>query len=119
MNKKDFLLIGSILLFAGGIFLFNFFQNRNEEVTVAEVTIRGQLRYTFSLYEDGIFTLNYAPITIEIRDRMVAIIKADCPDELCLAFGFINHVGQSAICLPNQTVLSVAGGENLVDIFLN
>lgn len=119
MNKKDFLLIGAILLLAAGIFLFNFIQHSNEEPALAQVTIRGYLRYSFPLDRDGTFTLTEAPITIQIKDRMAAIIKADCPDELCLGFGFISHTGQNAICLPNQTTLSITGGVSEADIFLN
>ncbi|MCL1924732.1 MAG: NusG domain II-containing protein [Defluviitaleaceae bacterium] len=121
MNKKDLLLISSIFLISGSIFLFNFLQNRGAEPVMVEVSVRGSVEYIFPLNIDGVFDLSLTPLTVEIRNGSAGVIKADCPDELCIEFGFISMPGQTSICLPNQTVLSIVGetGEQEIDIFLN
>jgi len=117
VNKKDLFLIGAIFLIAGGIFLFNFFQNEEVIASEAQVSVRGEILYRFSLEQDGIFELSATPLTIEIRNGRAAVIEACCPDQLCVGFGFIGEPSQTSICLPNQTILSITG-ESEIDMFL-
>ena len=36
---------------------------------------------------------------------------ADCPDQICVNHRAISRDGESIICLPNQTVVTIRGGE--------
>lgn len=49
-----------------------------------------------------------------IRDGMVFIRDADCPDRLCVNQGKIYADGQSLICLPHRLTVTVQGGEEPV-----
>ena len=46
-----------------------------------------------------------------IRDRKVRMEDADCPDQICVNHRAISRDGESIICLPNQTVVTIRGGE--------
>ena len=36
---------------------------------------------------------------------------ADCPDKICVNHRSISRDGEGIICLPNQTVVTIRGGE--------
>ena len=36
---------------------------------------------------------------------------ADCPDQICVNHRPVSRNGESIICLPNEVVVSVKGGE--------
>ncbi len=47
------------------------------------------------------------PITLEIKDGKIRFLKAECPDQICVHAGFISLDGQTAICMPNRTAVTV------------
>ena len=46
-----------------------------------------------------------------IKDRKVRMEDADCPDQICVNHRAISRDGESIICLPNQTIVTIRGGE--------
>ena len=47
----------------------------------------------------------------EVRDGGVCFVQADCPDKICEKAGLLTRVGETAVCLPRQTVITVIGGQ--------
>jgi hypothetical protein len=47
------------------------------------------------------------PVDFEIRDATIRFVNVDCPDHLCEAMGAIGREYDSAICMPNQTVVAI------------
>ena len=56
--------------------------------------------------------------TVLVKDNQIAIIDADCSDEVCLEQGYISKPGQSIVCLPHRVMVQVIG-ENDDDIILS
>jgi len=56
---------------------------------------------------------------IEIGDKKVRVIEADCPDQLDVKQGYISRPGEVIVCLPNKLVIEIKGigddGEDDVD----
>ncbi|NLJ45770.1 MAG: NusG domain II-containing protein [Treponema sp.] len=50
--------------------------------------------------------------TVHIHDGGVAIESSPCPNQTCVAAGFINQPGQWVACLPNQVFVRVEGGSD-------
>lgn len=48
---------------------------------------------------------------IEIGDKKVRVIEADCPDKLDVKQGYISQAGQVIVCLPNKLVIEIKGME--------
>ena len=46
-----------------------------------------------------------------IKDGCADVIEASCPDGLCVDFRAISKEGETIVCLPNKTVVSVEAGE--------
>ena len=71
---------------------------------------------------DTIFSLPSIPYVIfEVSDGQIAFIKSDCPDQICVRTGFLNHPGLMAACLPNNLILVMinrAANDDDIDIFL-
>lgn len=44
---------------------------------------------------------------IEIRDGGVRMIRADCPDQICVHTGRITETGQSIVCVPHRVVVTI------------
>lgn len=54
-------------------------------------------------------------ITIEIKDSKARILESDCPNKICIKTGWIDSCGQSAVCVPNKTAVSIECKESLFD----
>lgn len=74
------------------------------------------LAVSYSLTENREEVLSYDGHfnILVIRDGMVFIRDADCPDRLCVNQGKIYADGQSLICLPHRLTVTVQGGEEPV-----
>ena len=91
MKKRDYILIGCILLVAA--VCAGFFLLTGKEAQEAVVTVDGEVYGTYSLAKDQ---------TIEIQDGNRL---------LCVHQKAISRTGESIICLPNQVVVSVQGSK--------
>lgn len=56
---------------------------------------------TISLEDQG------KPITLEVKDGKIRFLHAQCPDQICVNTGFVYLDGQTAICMPNRTAVTV------------
>ena len=52
---------------------------------------------------------------IFIRQGRVRFSLSPCRNQYCVHQGWLSHVGEVAICLPNQVSLELLGGEKLYD----
>jgi len=67
-----------------------------------------------SVTEDYEFTVD-GTNTILVRHSEIGVIKADCPDQICVKTGFIESGIIPIICLPNRLEIRIKGGENELD----
>ena len=104
MKKKDIILIIVILLIAGVAFGAKFlFEKKGGEATI---TVDGEIYGIYSLDENQ---------TIEVDDHNKVVIKdgvvhmedANCPDKLCIKQGEIDSNGEKIVCLPNKTIVQI------------
>jgi len=114
LGKRDIILL--IILFVALILFFAGFKLMHQE-TGAEVVI--QVDGT----EYGRYPLDQdveIPITdpdgnetnlLVIKNGKADMTEANCPDFLCVHQKAISHQGETIVCLPNQIVVSVSGGE--------
>jgi hypothetical protein len=59
--------------------------------------------YRFPLSVDR--TIETGGLTVEIKDRRVRVLTAECPNKLCVKQGWIEH--GAIICLPLKTVITI------------
>lgn len=52
---------------------------------------------------------------IEIRDQQVRFIDAPCQGKRCVMSGWLDHDGDTAICMPNGVSIQVLGQDQRFD----
>ena len=107
MKKRDYILIGCILLVAA--VCAGFFLLTGKEAQEAVVTVDG-VYGTYSLAKDQTIEIQDGN-RLRIQNGQAKMEWADCPDQLCVHQKAISRTGESIICLPNQVVVSVQGSK--------
>ena len=106
------------LLFAaivvGGLLLYRSFGQG--EGTVAVISVNGEERERVDLSKvrkeyDLEISTEYGSNTIHIEPGAISIIRADCPDRVCMAQGKLTGSGIPIICMPHRLVIEVQGGD--------
>ncbi len=113
LKIPDYILIAVLIVFAIS-FNFIFFSTTNSIPTERlEVSVSGVPLEAYDLNVDGVYTLETGPNnshsnTFEIKDGVVTMIEANCPDQNCTYFAPIQLNNEIIICLPNEMVLQIA-----------
>jgi len=120
MKKNDFILIGIVLTAALFFYLGNAGLQKGYDETVVLISSRGQLVYekvlTEAVTEEFIIDNDLGYNKILIKEGVVTMIEADCPDQVCVMSKPIQKPGESIICLPHKVVVKIEGREeNTVD----
>jgi len=108
-KKSDIIIILLIISAAIGFLLW---QRAMPTATTATISIDSAVQRTIDLStaKDEIFKIDgHDNITFEIKDGAIRIMESDCHDRICIRAGFISKKGQSAVCLPNRTVVELSG----------
>ncbi|MGB4471593.1 MAG: NusG domain II-containing protein [Limnochordia bacterium] len=104
------LLIFVVLLLIGGLMLTSNLFRAKEPGNIAILEIDGVIVERFDLDAD---LENYRAETargyniLDFADGAVRVIEADCPDKICIQFGWIRQVGQTIVCLPHRLIIRV------------
>ena len=113
----DAALILALLLLAGALYFF-LVPREAEAGACAVVIVGGEEAARYPLSKDGVFPLNGGTNTLVIGDGQAWLSEATCPDKICVHMGKIHMNGQMIVCLPNELIVTVEGGEDSgVDIF--
>lgn len=110
--RNDIILIVSVLIIAAVLFAVSAITERQGAVVV--VTIDGVEQMRLPLKQDTKVLLGDGEHTniLLISDGKASIIEASCPDHVCVHQGEIFYEGQSIVCLPNKTIITIEGGES-------
>ena len=114
MKRRDFLLIGGLLLLSLLLFLvLEIGRASGKEVIVR---VDGQEQGRYSLSAEGHYELNGGTNVLCIEDGKAYMESANCPDKVCIRRGTVSRTGETIICLPNKLTVTVEGGEEFADI---
>ena len=114
INRNDILLCTGLLLAALCIWCIIFFvqKNKSSDSLMVVVTVNGEEYYRGLL-------LHRKEIDIDSHNKVVIedgeVRMEDCPDKLCISQGKISKPGQTIICLPNKTMVTITGGKSEYD----
>jgi hypothetical protein len=115
----DVILIASLLVMSLSVFLI-FFLNRVEGNAV-QVTVDNKVVGIYSLNIDAVYHINNGTNILVIEDGYAYLSYSKCPDQTCVLGksyhgNKISFVNQKIVCLPNNVVITVIGGDEGVDI---
>jgi hypothetical protein len=105
--RLDIIVIVAILLASIALLLIMTF-TREEGATVV-VEIDGKTVATYSLYQNGEYSLNGGTNVLVIENGQAYLNYSNCPDHTCEKTGKIQYVGQTIVCLPNLLTITIKG----------
>ena len=108
-HKNDTILVLAVLLVAASVLVYSLLtRQEGGEVCVA---IGGGEAVRFSLYENREISLGEGERsnTLIISDGTARITQASCPDHVCVNSGAIRYEGETIVCLPNETIVTIEG----------
>ncbi len=112
LKKGDIAVIAVIAAVAVAFMIFMRSGNINP---VATVTVDGKIIETVnlsSLKEKIIITPETQPkVTIIAENGEIYFAAAECEDKLCVNSGKLKNSGDTAVCLPAKTVITVSGSD--------
>ncbi len=127
MAKEVFFLDGkseiSLRLLLGGILLLA------AAALVCLLLLSGRGAKTAEVYRDGVLIRRIdlrnvpAPYTIEVGDGntlevergRVRMLRADCPDQICVHQSWSSAAAKPIVCLPNRITVVLSGNGNEPD----
>ena len=113
MKPLDFILV--ICLMVASFTPFLLLGGEHGTSRQAQLRVKSQVIKTFDLTKDQTYTYQDADgdiNKIEVRDGRIAIVYANCGDQICVRKGFINQTGQTIVCLPHKLVIEVMPSGN-------
>lgn len=118
MTLADKLLTAAILLIAlFGIALSSrhlFAPKRSLLPQQAIVTVHGQVERRIDLLPGTssasvVINGRLGPSVLEIRGGQIRMREASCLQQVCIRQGWIEHPGESIVCLPGEIVIRIDG----------
>lgn len=94
---------------AGGFFLL---RNAGQEGHVASIYVDGELRERIDLDAvvipyDFVVETQWGYNKIHVEHGSIAVIEADCPDQICVHQGAIETGAVPIICMPHRLVIEI------------
>lgn len=117
MNTKLFKKgdLAVIAVIAAVALIFAFFNYKNAENPVAVITVDGVTVETVDLasVKEKITVTPQTEFNVEIaaENGEIWFEHSDCEDKLCVATGRLKNGGDTAVCLPAKTVITIMGSD--------
>ncbi|GIP54258.1 MULTISPECIES: NusG domain II-containing protein [Paenibacillus] len=117
MKRGDILLIGLIVVIAAAFLVPRWLggdssEKDHNEKRVAKITVDGKLFRTVELTgEEQTVEIKteFGYNLLKVHDYGIEMIDADCPDKVCLTFGFVERNGGTIVCLPHKLIVEISG----------
>ena len=104
------LVVVMALLTAGSFFAGRFLA---DEGKVVIIDVNDLPVYKGDLQEDRKVTIRglYGDVLIQIKGGEVAVVRAECPNKVCVRTGWRSLAGESIICVPNRVLIRIVGNQ--------
>lgn len=119
LGKNDIIFLMIILIMGIG-FCIIFYTINSKKGREVIITVDGN---EFGRYPLGVDTLisitdeNGKEMNVlEISDGYADMVKADCPDGLCVSQKKISKDKETIVCLPNRIVVTVSSADSSSDV---
>lgn len=108
-SKYELIFIGLILFFSFSYILWVKAKRLGQPFQPQSAVIyqRERLLEEVDLQKDKIITLLNGKMQIEVNKGKIRVLSSDCPQHLCANMGWIQHSGQTIVCVPNQVLVEI------------
>ncbi len=112
LRKGDIAVIAVIIIVAA---VFALWSNSKSEAVQAVITVDGEIVETVNLVsikeKITIIPATSPRVVITAENGEIRFEEAECEDKLCIACGNLSKHGDTAVCLPSKTVITVTGND--------
>lgn len=120
INKSAICIVLVIIFIVVFIGLKNSFA---EKTNIVEIIQDGNIIYTLDLNKskDELIQVEFKDYKniIQIKDKQISIIEADCPDKTCVNMGILKSAFTPIVCLPNHLVIQYVNDDKEIDATAN
>ncbi|MFO7857478.1 MAG: NusG domain II-containing protein [Ectothiorhodospiraceae bacterium] len=115
MTRIDGLILALAVIGVGALYATLWGGTNQAEPRRATVQVAGEtvLRLDLSKAGEHQVTGPLGTTRIRVRDGRVRVTASPGPRKLCVRRGWLRRPGATAVCLPNQVVVAVAGDNGL------
>ena len=107
IKPGDAIILAVIALIAGGLFVLSLLPEHGPDRPMALVRVDGTLVASLPLDRDAEYYTG--SLTVAINGGAARAKAASCPDKLCQRQGGISRPGQTIVCLPARTTITISG----------
>lgn len=108
-SKLDVFIIGFVLVLSA-VSLLWFVHKRSQgssKPKTALIYLKGALVEQVDLGKGQTTSLLDGKMQIEIKNGKIRVLKADCPNQICVNMGWIQYSGQTIACVPNKAMIEI------------
>lgn len=107
----DLVVLGVILVLIVALLLVLFLPRDNG--AMVQVYRSGKLvaEYDLNDAKDTPMVKSYGTLVLLIEGNGVTALESECPDKCCVKQGKISRDGESIICVPQEIVVKIVGGD--------
>lgn len=113
MKRNDIFLLSGIL-FAALLIFGIYFLIWSKSGDYVQITVNGTVTKTLPLGKNTTYTIRIDKASenvLQIKDGSASILKANCPDKLCVHQKRISKQGETLVCLPHKVVVSILSSD--------
>lgn len=111
-KKKDGIFIGILLGIAAVLLIFTqMVQKKNGTWVVITLDGKEYGRYLLEKDQEIKVQSEAGQNCIRIKNQVVWMEEADCPDKYCVSKGKISKTNQTIVCLPHKLVVEIEAAE--------
>ena len=110
LTLLDVIAIVLLLLLSTSVILHNKSGSNLPWARVAEASIfrDGELLFQhLRLDNDQEVVLSNGAMIVEVKEGRIRVKESDCPRRICLHTGWIQHPGETIVCVPNKIVIEI------------
>lgn len=110
MKKFDWILI--VALLAVAILIVVKPQMNKQEGYQVEITVDGEIYKVLNLDEEQEVRIPSGDEhynVIQIKNRTVSMLEADCKNQVCVKSASIESIGENIVCLPHKVIVKIIG----------
>jgi hypothetical protein len=112
LTSADWILLVSLVVATGLSYLFlGALVDKGSEISVE---VDGKVVYHGSLSDTTTFSVHGArgDLLVSVQNGSVAVVRADCPNRICMRMGRRSRAGDIIVCVPNRTILRIVGKDD-------
>ncbi len=118
LRKADLILIIVLALIPCAMLFYNIKTARAMTGAYLSVVVDGWETGRYDLDKDQTIRIGDTNIC-EVKDGRVRMIRADCPDQICVHSSDIGAEGGIIVCLPNRVILEIREADDTIDTGLD